>query len=101
MVAAFGVVLAAIYMLWAYQRVFTGPVEGAENRKLADLSPKETAVLAPLAALVLLLGLYPGILLERTAPSVGGDSRPHRAEHRLRGAIPGETGGCVLHRFGG
>ena len=69
-VAAFGVVLAAIYMLWAYQRVFTGPLTRAENRKLVDLSPKEIAVLAPLAALVLLLGLYPGILLDRTAPSV-------------------------------
>ena len=68
-VAAFGVVLAAIYMLWAYQRVFTGPLTAA-NRTLSDLSPKETAVLVPLAALVLLLGLYPGILLERTAPSV-------------------------------
>ena len=69
-VAAFGVVLAAIYMLWAYRRVFTGPLTGAANRKIVDLSPKETAILAPLAALVLLLGLYPGILLDRTAPSV-------------------------------
>ena len=69
-VAAFGVVLAAIYMLWAYQRVFTGPLTGTANRKLVDLSPKETAILAPLAVLVLLLGLYPGILLDRTAPSV-------------------------------
>lgn len=69
-VAAFGVVLAAIYMLWAYQRVFTGPLTGAANRRLVDLSPKETAILAPLAVLVVLLGLYPGILLDRTAPSV-------------------------------
>ncbi len=69
-VAAFGVVLAAIYMLWAYQRVFTGPLTNPANRNVADLSFKETAVLAPLAALVLLLGLYPAILLERTAPSV-------------------------------
>ncbi len=63
-------VLAAIYMLWAYQRVFTGPVTKPANRTLGDLTPKETAVLAPLAALVLLLGLYPGILLDRTAASV-------------------------------
>ena len=69
-VAAFGVVLAAIYMLWAYQRVFTGPLTKPANRKVMDLSGKETAILAPLAALVLLLGLYPGILLDRTAPSV-------------------------------
>ncbi len=69
-VAAFGVVLAAIYMLWAYQRVFTGPLTRAENQKVVDLSPKEMAILAPLAALVLLLGLYPSILLDRTAPSV-------------------------------
>jgi NADH-quinone oxidoreductase subunit M len=68
-VSAFGVILAAVYILWAYQRVFTGMPQREENRLLSDLSPREIALLAPLAALVLLIGLYPNILLDRIAPS--------------------------------
>jgi NADH-quinone oxidoreductase subunit M len=67
-VAAFGVLLAAVYLLWAYERVFTGEPDG-ENQKVKDLSLKEIGLLAPLAALVLVLGLYPGILLDKIAPS--------------------------------
>jgi NADH-quinone oxidoreductase subunit M len=68
-ISAFGVVLAAIYMLWAYERVFTGIPEKEENRALSDLSAREVSLLAPLAALVLLLGLYPNLLLDKIAPS--------------------------------
>jgi NADH-quinone oxidoreductase subunit M len=68
-IAAFGVILAAIYLLWAYERVFTGPPEKEENRLLPDLSVREVALLAPLAALVLVLGLYPKVLLDKIAPS--------------------------------
>ena len=68
-IAATGVILAAIYLLWAYQRVFTGEPSTEENRVLRDLSTREIALLAPLAALVLIIGLYPGILLEKIAPS--------------------------------
>ncbi len=67
-IAAIGVILAAVYLLWAYQRVFTGVPEG-DNALVPDLSPREVALLAPLAALVLLIGLYPNILLDRIAPS--------------------------------
>ncbi|MEX0864764.1 MAG: NADH-quinone oxidoreductase subunit M [Acidimicrobiia bacterium] len=67
--AALGVILAAIYLLWAYQRVFTGLPRSEENRVLSDLSIRELALLAPLAALVVVIGLYPGLLLDRIAPS--------------------------------
>jgi NADH-quinone oxidoreductase subunit M len=68
-VAAVGVVLAAIYMLWGYERVFTGALDKEENRVLSDLSIREVSILAPLVILVLVLGLYPKILLDKIAPS--------------------------------
>ena len=68
-IAASGVILAAIYLLWAYERVFTGVPEKEENEVLSDLSLREVSLLAPLAGLVLLLGLYPNILLDKIAPS--------------------------------
>jgi NADH-quinone oxidoreductase subunit M len=68
-IAAFGVVLAAIYLLWAYERVFTGVPEKEENKILSDLSVREIALLAPLAILVLVIGLYPNLLLDKITPS--------------------------------
>jgi len=68
-VAASGVVLAAIYMLWAYERVFTGVPDKEENLVLKDLSPREIGLLAPLAILVVVIGLFPGFLLDRITPS--------------------------------
>lgn len=68
-VASFGVLLAAFYLLWAYQRVFTGEPETQENLDTRDLTIKEIGLLAPLAVLVLVLGLYPGVLLDKIAPS--------------------------------
>jgi NADH-quinone oxidoreductase subunit M len=68
-IAAFGVVLAAIYLLWAYERVFTGVPEKEENKVLSDLSIREISLLAPLAILVLVIGLYPNLLLDKITPS--------------------------------
>ena len=68
-IAAAGVILAAIYLLWAYERVFTGIPEKEENLALTDLSAREVSLLAPLAVLVLVLGLYPNVLLDKIAPS--------------------------------
>ena len=67
---ALGVVLAAVYLLWAYQRMFTGPVTKETNRVLRDLSFREIALLFPIVALVLFLGLYPKPALQRIEPSV-------------------------------
>jgi NADH-quinone oxidoreductase subunit M len=68
-VAAFGVLLAAIYLLWAYERVFTGLPDKPENAILSDLSAREIGLLAPLAALVVVIGLYPNVILDKVTPS--------------------------------
>jgi NADH-quinone oxidoreductase subunit M len=68
--AALGVVLAAVYLLWAYQRVFTGVVTKEENRALKDLGVREVAILAPLVVLIIGLGVYPKPALDRIEPSV-------------------------------
>ena len=67
--AGFGVVLAAVYLLWAYERMFTGPVRNADNRGLRDLSLRELAILVPVVVLVLAIGLYPRPMLDRIQPS--------------------------------
>jgi NADH-quinone oxidoreductase subunit M len=67
--AAFGVVLAAIYLLWAYQRVFHGPLGAQENRSLRDLDLRELVMLAPIVALIVVIGVYPKPFLERIEPS--------------------------------
>ncbi|MBV9319526.1 MAG: NADH-quinone oxidoreductase subunit M [Mycobacterium sp.] len=71
--AAFGstaLVLSSIYMLWLYQRVMAGPVaEG--NDRIRDLVPREVVVVAPLIALLLVLGVYPKPVLDIINPAVG------------------------------
>ncbi len=54
-----GVVLAAAYLLWLYQRVFFGTVTNPKNEKLHDLTPREIATFAPLIIMALWIGLYP------------------------------------------
>jgi NADH-quinone oxidoreductase subunit M len=67
--AAFGVVLAAVYLLWAYQRVFHGPLTRPENRDLPDINLREIVMLAPVLALILFIGVYPKPFLERIEPA--------------------------------
>jgi NADH-quinone oxidoreductase subunit M len=67
--AAFGIVLAAIYLLWAYQRVFHGEIRHAENRELSDLDLREVVMLAPVIALIVLIGVYPKPFLDRIEPA--------------------------------
>jgi NADH-quinone oxidoreductase subunit M len=69
-VAATGVILAALYLLWAYQRVFHGAPEPAENAEIPDLNLREGLAIAPLVGLIVFLGVYPKPMLERIEPSV-------------------------------
>lgn len=69
--AAFGVILAAVYMLHVVQKMFFGPVDNPKNEHLEDLTPRETVALAPLVALVFVIGLFPNLLLSRMTGSVG------------------------------
>ncbi|HXE74372.1 MAG TPA: NADH-quinone oxidoreductase subunit M [Candidatus Xenobia bacterium] len=69
-IAAFGVVLAAIYMLWMYQRVVFGEIKHEANRKLTDLSRRELAILIPLTVLIVALGLASPLITRRTQATV-------------------------------
>ena len=70
--AAFGataLVLSAVYMLWLYQRMMTGPVAQGNDR-IRDLVPREIIVVAPLIALLMVLGIYPKPVLDIINPAV-------------------------------
>jgi NADH-quinone oxidoreductase subunit M len=54
-----GIVLGAAYLLWLYQRTMLGPVTNPANASLADLSPREWAVLLPLTVWAFAIGIYP------------------------------------------
>ncbi len=85
--AVSGIVLGALYMLWAYERVMWGPVKKAVNETIADLTGREIAVMVPLIALMLFMGLYPRPLIVRMEPSVKQImSRVQSAETRLAAA---------------
>jgi NADH-quinone oxidoreductase subunit M len=69
-VATSGVIFAALYLLWMYERVMFGPLVHEENKRLSDLTRREVAVLVPIIALCFLMGVYPKPFFERMQPSV-------------------------------
>ena len=69
---ATGVVLGAVYMLWAYERVMLGPLDKEENKALLDLNLREIFVLLPITVMMFFMGIYPKPILERIEPSVAG-----------------------------
>jgi NADH-quinone oxidoreductase subunit M len=81
-VAATGVVLGAVYMLWAYQRVIFGPITREENKSLKDLSWREALCLVPLCVLVFVMGMYPKPFLSK----MHGTTQAYLAEVRARRA---------------
>jgi len=68
-VGAAGVILAALYLLWAYQRTFHGEPD-ADNQGFAEMTGREALVMAPLIGLIVFLGVYPKPVLERMEPAV-------------------------------
>jgi NADH-quinone oxidoreductase subunit M len=83
--AVAGLILGALYLMWAYERVMWGPLTKAVNVTIADLSRREIAVMAPLLALMFLMGLYPRPLLNRMQPSVDALlARVHTAQAQIQ-----------------
>jgi NADH-quinone oxidoreductase subunit M len=68
--AATGVILSAAYMLWMFQRVNYGPVTNDKNAHLPDLQPREWAVIVPIIAVAILMGVLPNLFLRPIEPSV-------------------------------
>jgi NADH-quinone oxidoreductase subunit M len=83
-VAATGVILSAIYMLWMFQRVNYGPVTNDKNRALPDLEPREWVVIVPIVAMTILMGVVPNLFLAPTERSV------QRIVDRVHDAVPVE-----------
>jgi NADH-quinone oxidoreductase subunit M len=69
-VAATGVILGAIYMLWMFRRVIFGPLTHVENQQLKDLNGRELLILAPIVLLIVFMGIYPQPFLSRIEPAV-------------------------------
>ena len=76
MLAATGVIWAAVYMLWMLQRVVFGKVTNPENAELHDLNAREIGLLMPLLFLMLFMGVYPRVFLDRSKASV--ETSPRR-----------------------
>jgi NADH-quinone oxidoreductase subunit M len=68
--AALGVILAAVYMLFMFQKMFLGPVDKDENRTLKDLNWREIATLLPLLVFIFWIGIYPKPFFTLMAPAV-------------------------------
>jgi NADH-quinone oxidoreductase subunit M len=86
--AVSGVVLGAIYMLWALQRTFQGPAP-ERFRSLHDLVPREVAAVVPVVAAMLFIGVYPKVVLDRINPSSEGVVHWVRSVDLEQQALPG------------
>src|SRR5207244_1302501 len=68
--ATTGIIFAAVYLLWMYQRVAFGEIRHEANRRLRDLTPREWAVLVPVLILIVWIGVYPRAFTSKTEASV-------------------------------
>ena len=93
--ATSGVILAAVYMLWMFQRVMFGELKNPANQKLKDLSVREVVIMLPLLVFVFWIGFYPNTFFDKMNPARGA---AHRAGQGTRGRRPGEAGTCRCRR---
>ncbi len=84
-VAATGVILSAVYMLWMFQRVNYGTVTNEKNRAMPDLSAREWALMVPTIAMAVFMGVLPGVFTRPMAPSVD------RLIERVTGSQPAQA----------
>ena len=77
--AATGVILSAVYMLWMFQRVNYGEVTNTKNASLPDLLPREWALMVPTIAMAIVMGIVPEPV--PATDGTGGEEH-HRARHR-------------------
>ncbi|WP_280220446.1 NADH-quinone oxidoreductase subunit M [Nocardia neocaledoniensis] len=92
-------VLAAIYVLWMYQRMMTGPLKQG-NENLRDLVPRELAVVVPLLVALLVLGFYPKPVLDMVDPAVG-HTLSTIGKHDPAPTVPAPEAGAATPPAGG
>jgi NADH-quinone oxidoreductase subunit M len=68
--AAFGVILAAVYMLTVVQKVFFGPLSNPKNKGLEDINVREVVAVTPMLAMIFVIGFFPKIFLDPMVPTV-------------------------------
>jgi NADH-quinone oxidoreductase subunit M len=95
-IAALGVILAAVYMLHAVLKMFWGPVNNSENEGLPDLTHREVLALAPLVALVFVIGFYPKPFLSKMDAAVDHMTREYTAKLSVSDSNPEKRG--ILER---
>jgi len=69
-IGTFGIVLAAVYMLWMVQRVFFGTCDKEENKKLTDMNWREAFIAFPIIVMIFWIGIYPKTFIDKIEPSV-------------------------------
>jgi NADH-quinone oxidoreductase subunit M len=69
-VATTGIIFAAVYLLWMYQRVAFGEIRHEANRHLRDLSPREWALLVPIVVMIVWIGVYPRTFTSKTEATI-------------------------------
>jgi NADH-quinone oxidoreductase subunit M len=92
-VAASGVIFAAVYMLWMFQRVMFGTITNEKNRHLPDMNAREVAYMLPLLVFVFWIGVYPQTFLRKMDASVAAlvSRIETQRQAALAGSPPGET----------
>jgi NADH-quinone oxidoreductase subunit M len=85
-IAATGVILSAVYMLWMFQRVNYGELTNPKNRGLRDLSRRELLVIGPIVAMAIIMGVVPGVFLKPMEPAVAKTVRHVLPANTIRNA---------------
>ena len=86
--AALGIILGAVYMLWMYQRVMYGEITHDANRRLTDMSAREIALMVPIIVLMFWIGIYPGTFLRRMDKSSAHLLEQVRLEEVIKADAP-------------
>ncbi|MGE0864840.1 MAG: NuoM family protein [Vicinamibacterales bacterium] len=98
-VAALGVILSAVYMLWMFQRVFYGKITNSHNADLKDLSFREWAIIGPLAAAAIGMGVAPNVFLKPMEPAIQRIVERVQSRQPLVVEVPAQTPEVVASSF--